>query len=151
MRMLKTAVLIGILMSSTASAQDVDKDLATAARSGEGSKVAALLKAGANVNGRTSDRKTPLMWAACYGHLKIVEALLAAGADIEATDSLGGTAILYATAGVHDDVVALLKAKGAKPPALDGIKLFTWVMGQPSGPGDVYDYLAERGKLKKKP
>ena len=164
MRLLAVAVAIGIVVP-TVSAQDANKtpptaaqqrereankNLALACRKGEVAKVAALLKAGADVNGQTSDNKTPLMWAACYGHLKVVEALIAAHADLEAEDSLGGTAIVYATAGVHDDVISLLKAKGAKPSTLDGMKLAMWALGQPSGPGDVYDYLAERAKLKKK-
>ena len=57
------------------------KQLLQSAKKGEHEKVEQLLKAGADVNGKTDYGVTALHFAAARGHLKVVEVLLANGAD----------------------------------------------------------------------
>ena len=45
-----------------------------------------LIKYNADVNLRSSDGRTPLMWAAMRGHMTTMEMLLENGADRELTD-----------------------------------------------------------------
>ena len=75
-----------------------------------------LLKAGADVNVRDKDGKTPLMAAVRYNSQtrgqraspEIIETLLKTGADINARDKDGGTALMEAAA--HPDIQWLVVA-----------------------------------------
>ena len=62
-----------------------------AAEMGRPKIIAALLAAGARVDPRSHDGKTPLHLAAMNGHTEAVKALLAAGADLNAQNSIGAT------------------------------------------------------------
>jgi ankyrin repeat protein len=64
--------------------------------------VAALLDAGADVNGRGADGSTPLMMAAGYGYTDIVNLLLDRGADAHAQMSDGSNALTFAVLGAND-------------------------------------------------
>ncbi|HLK59180.1 MAG TPA: ankyrin repeat domain-containing protein [Chthonomonadaceae bacterium] len=76
--------------------------------------VRTLLKAGANVQIRSMNGQTPLMWAAQRGDPDIVRALLAAGADPNATDHFTHTALKAAIQFGHPDLYPLLQEYGAK-------------------------------------
>ena len=52
---------------------------------------------------------TPLIWAACKGHLDVVRALLNAGADKTIADNDGKKPIDNARKNGHDAIVALLR------------------------------------------
>jgi ankyrin repeat protein len=73
-----------------------------------------LLRAGADVNGRDAEGKTPLIFAADYSYenLPVVKVLVEAGAEINARDSDGGTALLYAI-GYPEKIDAYLLEHGA--------------------------------------
>lgn len=64
--------------------------------------VAALLDAGADVNGRSADGSTPLMMAAGYGYTDIVNLLLDRGADAHAQMNDGSNALTFAVLGAND-------------------------------------------------
>ena len=72
-----------------------------------------LLEAGAAVDARDNDGKTPLMVAALAGHKEIAEILVAAGADIDAKNSFGWTPLMEAYFEGHAEVVAYLRGLGA--------------------------------------
>ena len=69
---------------------------------GTGPVAAALIDAGAPVDGLPGDSETPLITAASYGDAELARALIEAGANIEARASTdaggvpGGTALMHA-------------------------------------------------------
>lgn len=81
--------------------------------------VAALLDAGADVNGHASDGTTPLMMAAGYGYADIVTLLLDRGADAHARLSDGMNALTFAVIGAPDiDRFTAMDCQGAAIQAL---------------------------------
>jgi uncharacterized protein len=88
--------------------------LQNAACHGHVTAIAALLAAGARVDGASDFGWTPLMAAACYGHTAAVDALLAAGADVHHTSNAGNTALHWAPRNGHLDVARMLLEAGAK-------------------------------------
>ena len=66
-------------------------------------------EAGAVVESKDKERKTPLSWAAENGRLEAVKFLAkGAGADVESRDDLGGTPLSHAAMNGHLDVVTFL-------------------------------------------
>lgn len=89
--------------------------LMEAAVQGDVSKVARLLRAGADVNARRrGTAHTALMAAASYGEVEVVRLLLAAGADPALRDVEGRTALMRARENEHAEVAALLQAAMTK-------------------------------------
>jgi ankyrin repeat protein len=85
-----------------------------AAEAGNIEAVKQHLAAGANVNAKDEDSKTPLLHAAVDGHKDVVELLIAKGADIELRcTTCGGTALGHAASGGHKEIIELLIEKGA--------------------------------------
>ena len=74
--------------------------------------LAALLDAGANIEFRNGDARTPLLQAITAGKTETVSFLLSRGADINAVDWFGETA--YSLAEKHPDIMTLLAAKRAE-------------------------------------
>jgi ankyrin repeat protein len=143
-------------LAVAAFAQTANVDLSAAAKKGDLVKVTALLKAGADVNSRTSlnsntSDKTPLMWASAYGHLKTVEALVAGGARLGEKDAQGGTALLYGRAGSHDDVIKFLEGKGATAPEMSKLESAMWILGQGAELSKYFGERARAADTKKKP
>lgn len=71
--------------------------------------IASLSKAGADVNAKNDDGNTPLIYAACWGHVRQISALIKAGADVNIKDRNGKTALEIAQENNKTDAVALLK------------------------------------------
>lgn len=67
----------------------VDRQLLTAAESGDRTLVQNLLEQGAGTDARDAKGRTPLHLAVLNGHAGVVTDLLAAGADADAVDQLG--------------------------------------------------------------
>jgi ankyrin repeat protein len=109
-------------------------DLATLAAAGDTEKVRELIPAGAQVDEKDLFGRTPLMWAAFFGHTDTVNTLLEASADVNAAtrkptptnwdddtfQSIGKaslhkgvTALLEATVGGHQETVEALIQAGA--------------------------------------
>jgi ankyrin repeat protein len=82
-----------------------------AAASGHVAVIAALLAAGARVDGADSSGSTPLIVASVGGHPAAIDALLAAGADVHRPNNSGYTALhLACTRGKLDAAHVLLEA-----------------------------------------
>lgn len=100
--------------TSSASTNDLNRQLLVAAESGSTPEVINLIRSGAAVN--THDPvygATPVINAAARGHLETLRALLERGGDPNSTDSAGRTALMEAAVGGYSDVVRLLIEKGA--------------------------------------
>jgi hypothetical protein len=76
--------------------------------------IAALLAAGARVDGAGSFGNTPLICAADGGHTVVIDALLAAGADVHHADRVGDTALHYASQHGHVPATRVLLDAGAR-------------------------------------
>ena len=79
----------------------------------DGTKVAAAIKAGADVNAAGPDGDPPLFMATYRGDRNIVEAILRAGATINAKSTTNMTALDDAIAQGHTKLTRFLKSKGA--------------------------------------
>mgnify|MGYP003682974095 FL=1 len=75
---------------------------------GDFDTVKKMIQFGENVN-KTSNGKTPLMYAARYNRVKIVNLLLENGAKLDYKDKNGHTAIDYAKISKATDVKAILE------------------------------------------
>ncbi len=73
-----------------------------------------LLKAGVNVNVRTTNGQTPLMAAAAKGYSDLVKVLVDGGADVNARDGRGDTAHKIALEGGYTRAAQILKEAGAQ-------------------------------------
>jgi uncharacterized protein len=106
---------------------------------GTGPLAAALIAAGAPVDGRPGDPETPLITAASYGDPEVARVLIAAGADLEARAAddaggvPGGTALLHAAVFGMTRVVDVLVSSGAQ---IDGIEVA-------AAAGDVSGWLGD--------
>ncbi|MDR3701035.1 MAG: ankyrin repeat domain-containing protein [Candidatus Sulfopaludibacter sp.] len=87
-----------------------------ACTNGSAPMIAALLKAGANLNSTKSNGTTPLMTAAASGNVAAVKVLLDQGAYVNVREQAHGqTAVMFAAALDRADVVKLLIERGADP------------------------------------
>jgi ankyrin repeat protein len=85
-----------------------------AARDGDLGKVKALLKTGPDlVSGKDDFSRTPLHYAAQYGHRAVAELLLSNKAEVNAKDNYGQTPLHYAAQYGRKDVAELLLSNKA--------------------------------------
>lgn len=63
---------------------------------------------GANIEDRSNNGKTPLLWASLWGHLETVKLLVKRGADIDSQDRVGLTPLMSATLKNHLEIVNYL-------------------------------------------
>jgi ankyrin repeat protein len=91
--------------------------LASAARVGATTEIAALVAAGHDVNGvdPAGNHWTPLLHAIHKGQFRAVDALIAAGADVNRAAPGGFTPLLMAVGNGRADIVRRLLAAGADP------------------------------------
>lgn len=90
-----------------------DTALMRAARYGYLEIVKVLIKAGADVNAKSS-RGSALIFAAKYGHIEIINMLIKAGADVNVKDVYGETALMKAAKSSNAETVNVLLNAGAK-------------------------------------
>jgi uncharacterized protein len=88
--------------------------LLLAAKNGNVEVMDPLIKAGADINGKTSNGTTALMFAAAAGNADAVNVLIDRGADVNAAEPIRGlTAVMFAAASDRAPIVALLAKHGA--------------------------------------
>jgi|GEM_PF-1673518 len=95
-------------------------DLLEEARHGNNNIVEFLISQGIDVNYKSRQGQTALMFAVNWSQKNTVELLLAKGADVNAQNQRGKTALMYAAGGGYKDVVELLLAKGANAKDIGG-------------------------------
>jgi uncharacterized protein len=105
-----TAAVIG-----TVAAAGGDGALVKAINAGDAQSVRALIKTGTDVNARSGDGSTPLLWAAHTSNLDIAKALIAAKATVDAANDFGVTPLLEASRNGDAPMVELLLRAGADP------------------------------------
>ncbi|MBI4649313.1 MAG: ankyrin repeat domain-containing protein [Bacteroidia bacterium] len=93
---------------------DYGMELIIAADEGDAEKVFELLDKGVDVNSKTYEGVTPLMYAAQNGYLDIVKILVLNGASINMKPYNGITALISATQANRDTIIEYLLKKGAK-------------------------------------
>src|SRR3954453_19146478 len=92
---------------------------------GTGRVAAALIDAGAPVDGLPGDFETPLITAASYGDAEVAQVLIDAGADVDAVSAPdsggvpGGSALVHAAVFGMTAVLDLLVAAGARVDSLE--------------------------------
>jgi uncharacterized protein len=110
------AVLVATgLASVSLIAADVDRRLIDAVRAEDAAQVRALLSRRVDVNVRSDDGSTALLWAAHANDLTVAEALLRAGADANAANQFGMTPLSRACTNASGEMVELLLKSGADP------------------------------------
>ena len=109
--------MLALLMAAgTAGAAD-DPGLVDAARSQDSSKVRALIDRKADVNTRSADGSTALLWAAHWNDVASAELLLRARADANVANDFGMTPLSRACTNGSAPLVDLLLKAGANPNA----------------------------------
>ncbi|KAF9585863.1 hypothetical protein BGW38_000382 [Lunasporangiospora selenospora] len=66
-----------------------------------------------DIEAQDEDGTTPLIYAACFGHVEIAYMLIEAGATIDARDKFGWTPLVWATNNKNDNMVRMLLEQGA--------------------------------------
>jgi len=107
-------LLLTLLIAGTAAAAD-DPGLVDAARSQDQSKIRALIDRKADVNARSADGSTALLWAAHWNDVATAEILIRAHADANIANDFGMTALSRACTNGSAAIVDLLLKAGANP------------------------------------
>jgi ankyrin repeat protein len=99
--------------------REIDVELMTAAFWGRPEKLAEILPRGADVNVRSENGYTPLMFASIYNNADAVKFLIESGADPNARNADGNTPLLMAARTYDAKVIEALVEGGADPRAED--------------------------------
>jgi len=99
----------------TRAADPADSRLADAARNRDHAAIRALVAQKADVNARSSDGSTALLWLAHWNDLDTAQLLLDAGADANLANDFRMTPLAQACTNGNSALVRLLLKSGAKP------------------------------------
>lgn len=127
-------------MAPASSKLDVQDALIAASRAGAPATIPALVKAGADPNGRSGiNHWSPLQHAIHKNRLASVVALIPAGAQVNARDPRGRTALMMASGYGQTDIVSELLKRGAdaKIQDEDGLSALDYAI---SGVTDIDDF-----------
>lgn len=119
-----------------------------AAINGHTEMVAALLKAGADVDVETQEGMTALTLAANFGYAEVAKALLTAGVDVNTAVQNAWTPLMYAAKAGHADLVKLLLDAGADVGARNKNGNTSWDLAEEPA---VIRLLEEAEKKKSEP
>lgn len=107
-------LIAAALLSPSAKAQPLtETDLHRAAAAGRTDDIRALLAAGAAVDARDGQGRTPLLIATYANRVEAARLLIEAGADVNAKDAISDSPYLYAGARGHLDILTMTLAHGA--------------------------------------
>jgi len=110
------AVLTGVVLAvGPGAAADPDRRLIDAVRTQDDPQAHALLDRRVDVNARSDDGSTALLWAAHWNDVAVAELLVRAGADPDAANQFGMTPLSRACTNASAPLVDLLLKGGAKP------------------------------------
>src|SRR6266702_2725964 len=109
------AFSMALLMAAGATAAGADLRLVEAVRNQDQQQVRTLLKQHSDVNSRSGDGSTALLWAAHWNALEIAGLLIRAGADANAANDFRMTPLSQACANGSAEFVGLLLKAGANP------------------------------------
>ena len=109
------ALASALLLVVGAPAASADLRLVDAAKSQDAQQVRTLLAGHADVNVRSEDGSTALLWAAHWNDVQTAELLVRAGADANAANDLRMTPLVQACTNASGALVALLLNAGARP------------------------------------
>ena len=112
-------IIIVLLLVTSISHADINKDLILAVSRGNLAAVKELIENGAKIDTRYNKGKTPLHWACIYGNLKITAYLISKGADVNARDDDQATPLHLSAIKRNLDLVKYLILKGADINAVD--------------------------------
>jgi ankyrin repeat protein len=107
-------LLSGLVVAATAAGTN-DSRLLDAARTQDAKTVRALLSQKADVNARSSDGSTALLWLAHWNDVETADLLLRAGADANAVNDFHMTPLSQACTNGSAEFVRLLLKSGANP------------------------------------
>ena len=88
--------------------------------------VSLLLKYGGDINLRSSDGRTAVMWAAFRNNAKMVEFLIDHGADITLEDNEGWNALEIAIIKMNYEAALVLKKRGLQPRDKEFYEKYVW-------------------------
>src|SRR6187455_2710344 len=109
------ALTVPLLVVVGAAAANQDLRLVDAMKNQDLQRVRTLLDRHADVNVRSEDGSTALLWAAHWNDLATAELLIRAGADVNAANDLRMTPLVQACTNGSGSLVALLLNAGAHP------------------------------------
>jgi len=110
-----SALSLALLMAAGTAAANDDLRLVDVVKNQDFPRVRALLDQHADVNARSEDGSTPLLWAAHWNDLQTADLLVRAGADANAANDFRMTPLSQACTNGSAAFVNLLLQAGAKP------------------------------------
>ena len=144
-------VLLGLAVTvlgavpAEAGGQARERRLPEAARRADTEAVRVLIGDGADVNARSGDGSTALLWASYKDDAASVDLLIRAGADVNLANDLGATPIWAASRNGSGAMAKKLLAAGADPNAPLLLGEMPLVTASRSGSADVVRMLLEGG------
>ncbi len=142
---LVAAILVAGAIGLPWTATAAEPPLIEAAKSGDATRVAALLDAGADARAAAPDGTTALHWAARAASADAVEHLLAAGADADSANRYGVTPLALAAESGEATIVAALLAAGADPSTSTPAGETVLMVAARTGRVPVLDHLLAAG------
>ncbi|HLG56418.1 MAG TPA: ankyrin repeat domain-containing protein [Vicinamibacterales bacterium] len=142
---LGVACLLLLLGSARPAEAADDLGLVNAARTQDGSRVRALLNRKADVNVRSDDGSTALLWAAHWNDAATADMLIRAGANANVSNDFGMTPLSRACTNGSAALVELLLEAGANPNTPIGTGETPIMTCASSGSADAVRRLIARG------
>ena len=139
-------IQIGIAMIAGASVVYGASDVAKAAERRDAATVRALIAKKADVNEKSADGSSALLWAAHWNDVEAARALIKAGADVKAANRLGASPLSEAAALGSAPLVQLLLDAGADAKSVSTTDGETVLMtAARAGNVDAVKLLLDRG------
>ncbi len=107
------AAVLGTASVGIACADQAPASLIEAAQANDHGAALALIAHGADVNARSADGTTALMWAVYNGDVDLVRTLIKKGADVSAVNHYGASAMQQAAITANTPILKLLLEAGA--------------------------------------